>query len=295
MPLVAFVAHRKKNLGGGLAELRQILLDGGITDPLWFEVDKSSEAPKCIRKSIKQGADLIFVWGGDGMVQRSIDALGNTEIPIAILPAGTANLLATNLGVPRDLAKAVEIGLHGARRRLDVGVLNGERFAVMAGAGFDARIMDGVGQKAKQRFGRLAYFRSSVQAIKVRRSRMIIKVNGEPWFNGKASCVLFGNIGTVSGGLRIFPEAKPDDGILEIGVVTAKGWLDWLQVLVRIATRNTERSEMLTTTRGRKISVRLGRSMRYQLDGGARKKSKKLKVRTVPSAVCICVPHSINA
>ncbi len=292
MTSVAVVAHQNKHLGGGLAELRQILSANGVTDPLWFEVAKSSEAPKCIRRSIKQGADLIFVWGGDGMVQRSIDAVLDSDIPIAILPAGTANLLATNLGVPKDLAKAVDIGLHGTRRRLDVGVLNGERFAVMAGAGFDARIMGGVDQKSKERFGRVAYFRSGVQAMKARRCRMTIKVNGEPWFDGKASCVLFGNVGTVAAGLKIFPEARPDDGVLEIGVVTAKGWLDWLQVLVRVATRKTKQSTMMTTTHGRKISVRLGRSMPYELDGGARKKAKKLKVRTVPDAIYICVPDS---
>ncbi|MEO8362912.1 MAG: YegS/Rv2252/BmrU family lipid kinase [Ilumatobacteraceae bacterium] len=292
MTSVAVVAHQNKNLGGGLAELRQILLDSGVADPLWFEVAKSSEAPKMIRRSIKQGADLIFVWGGDGMVQRSVDAVADTEIPIAILPAGTANLLATNLGIPKDLAKAVDIGLNGTRRRLDVGVLNGERFAVMAGAGFDARIMGGVDQKSKQRFGRLAYFKSGLQAMKSRRSAMTIKVNGEPWFDGKASCVLFGNVGTVSGGLKIFPEARPDDGVLEIGVVTAKGWLDWLRVLIRVATRQTKQSTKLTTTHGRKISVRLGRSMRFELDGGARKKTKKLKVRVVPDAIYICVPDT---
>jgi hypothetical protein len=78
------------------------------------------------------------------MVQRCIDAVAGSSVTIAILPAGTANLLATNLGIPKDLAEAVAIGLHGSRRFLDVGVLNGERFAVMAGAGFDARIMGGL-------------------------------------------------------------------------------------------------------------------------------------------------------
>lgn len=295
MTSIAVIAHQHKHLGGGLPELRQVLAENGITDPLWYEVAKSSEAPKYIRRAIKLGADLIFVWGGDGMVQNSIDALADSGVPIAILPAGTANLLATNLGIPKDLAKAVDIGLHGTRRPLDVGLLNGERFAVMAGAGFDARIMGGVDKESKERFGRLAYFASSVQAMKAQRCRMTIKVDGDPWFDGKASCVLFGNVGTVTGGLKVFPDAKPDDGILEIGVVTAKGWLDWLRVLGRVVTRDTEKSPMLTMTHGRKISVRLGRSLPYELDGGARKKTKKLKVRVVPDAVRVCVPNTTNS
>jgi YegS/Rv2252/BmrU family lipid kinase len=239
---------------------------------------------------LKLGADLVFVWGGDGTVQRSIDALAGSDAAIAILPAGTANLLATNLEIPKDLEKAVAIGLHGSRRTLDVGVLNGERFAVMAGAGFDARIMGGVDSAAKKRFGRLAYFRSGAQALKSGRRQMKVKVDGRLWFDGKASCVLFGNVGTVTGGLRIFPDARPDDGFLEIGVVTAQRWLDWLRVWTRIVSHDPEKSPMVHMTRGRKVSVQLDRKLPYELDGGARTKTRKLKVRVEPAAVHVCVP-----
>jgi diacylglycerol kinase family enzyme len=109
-----------------------------MSDPAWFEVKKSRHAPKYARKAADRGADVVFVWGGDGTVQRCIDALAGREVAIAILPAGTANLLASNLGIPRDLAEAVRIGLHGDRRRLDTGSVNGEHFAVMAGAGWAA-------------------------------------------------------------------------------------------------------------------------------------------------------------
>jgi diacylglycerol kinase (ATP) len=292
MTSVAVVAHRDKRLGGGLPELRRTLIANGVTDPMWFEVPKSAKAPKLIRRAVKQGADLVFVWGGDGMVQRCIDAVAGSDVAIAILPAGTANLLATNLDIPKDLAEAVAIGLHGSRRSLDVGVLNGERFAVMGGAGFDARIMGGVDGAAKKRLGRAAYFGSSARAMSAGRRQMRVKVDGKLWFDGKASCVLFGNVGTVTGGLCIFPDAKPDDGLLEIGVVTAHRWSDWLRVVSRIVTRHPDASPMVKMTRGRKVSVRLDRSMPYELDGGARTKTRKLRVEVEPASVCICVPDS---
>ena len=91
------------------------------------------------------------------MVQRCIDALAGTGVTVAILPAGTANLLATNLGIPKDLAAAVDIGLHGRHRPLDVGVINGERFAVMAGTGFDAMMIKDADRGLKDKAGRLAY------------------------------------------------------------------------------------------------------------------------------------------
>ena len=139
---VAVIAHRRKSLGGGLPEFRRALEAAGITDPAWFEVPKSKKAPKQVRQALKQGAELILVWGGDGMVQRCIDALVGSDVTVGIIPAGTANLLAKNLGIPHDLDGALEIALAGRSRRLDVGVVNGEHFAVMAGAGFDARMIE---------------------------------------------------------------------------------------------------------------------------------------------------------
>ena len=113
MAEVAVVAHSGKTLGGGLEELRGALADRGYRQPLWYEVPKSRNAPNAVRKAVKDGATLVFVWGGDGMVQRCIDVLAGSETAMAILPAGTGNLLANSLGIPRDVAKGVEIGLQG--------------------------------------------------------------------------------------------------------------------------------------------------------------------------------------
>lgn len=127
---VAVIAHSRKSFGGGLPELRRILAAEGVTDPLWYEVKKSRGAPKYARRAVARGADVMFVWGGDGTVQRCINVVAGTNVAVAILPAGTANLLAANLNVPHDLAEAVRAGLHGDRRRLDTGSVNGERFTV---------------------------------------------------------------------------------------------------------------------------------------------------------------------
>jgi diacylglycerol kinase family enzyme len=123
---VAVVAHAGKTFGGGLDELRAVHATAGHRKPIWYEVAWSRLAPKAIRRAVKDGAELIFVWGGDGMVQGCIDALRRPDVAIAILPAGTGNLLATSLGISKDIAKAVHIGLHGRRRRLDVGVITQE-------------------------------------------------------------------------------------------------------------------------------------------------------------------------
>ena len=117
---VAVVAHSGKTLGGGLLELRRLLEAEGVTDLLWTEVPKSRKAPAQVQRALDEGAELVFAWGGDGMVQRCVDVLAGSETSLAIIPAGTANLFATNLGIPKDIEQAVALGLHGERRRFDV-------------------------------------------------------------------------------------------------------------------------------------------------------------------------------
>jgi diacylglycerol kinase (ATP) len=290
MSRVAVVAHQGKSLGGGLDELRAALNDAGVVKPLWYEVPKSRKAPKQARRAVKKGADLVFVWGGDGMVQRCADALAGSGATIAILPAGTANLLATNLGIPKDLAEAVDIGLHGRSRTLGLGVINGERFAVMAGAGLDARMIRDADGSLKDRVGRAAYVWTGARATRGKPARTKVRVDGSKWFSGKASCVLIGNVGTITGGLTVFTAATPDDGWLDVGVVTAKGTVQWLRVLSRMAAGQTERSPLTKLTRGRKIDIRLARKTPYELDGGDRPPASRLKVRIEPAAISVRVP-----
>ncbi len=225
----AVVAHSRKSFGGGLPELREILAREGVTDPLWYEVKKSRRAPEYARRAAARGADVIFVWGGDGTVQRCIDAVAGTDTAVAIMPAGTANLLAANLRVPHDLAEAVQVGLHGDRCRLDTGSVNGKHF-----------------------------------------------------FTGKVSCVLAANVGKILGGIEAFPEAQPDDGRLELGVVTARNPVQWARTFGRLALGHPDQSPFVKVTQGKKFRIRFDHKVRYELDGGARPASKKLRIKVRP-------------
>src|SRR2546423_15718698 len=132
---VAVIAHTGKTLGGGLGELRKLLASAGVEDPVWYEVPKSRKAPKKAAKVRDAGVDLVFVWGGDGMVQRCVDVLAGSDVPIAIIPAGTANLLADNLGIPLGLVEAVRNGLHSERHPLEPRIVTRTHLPVAARAG----------------------------------------------------------------------------------------------------------------------------------------------------------------
>jgi diacylglycerol kinase (ATP) len=287
---VAVIAHAGKSFGGGLPELRRELARQGVDDPLWIEVPKSRFASKQVERALDDGANLVFVWGGDGMVQRCVEAIGDSEAAIAIVPAGTANLLATNLGIPQDIERAVSIGLHGERRKLDVGRFNDERFAVMAGAGFDASMIRRANGTLKDRLGRVAYVWTGSESLRAKPFKAKIEVDGARWYAGPASCILVGNVGRLFGGVEVFEDARPDDGRLELGIVKADGITDWLRTLGRTAVGHAERSPLVQATTAKEIKVKLNRKVLYEVDGGARKKVKTFTIDVHPAAITICLP-----
>jgi len=286
---IAVIAHGRKRTGD-LPKLRRALERRGVLDPLWVEVPKSKKAPKQVRRLLGRGVERFVVWGGDGMAQRCIDTLAGTDATVAIVPAGTSNLLASNLGIPKDITKAVDVGLHGRRRRIDVASLNGERFAVMAGTGFDAEMIDGADGKMKRRLGRAAYLVTGAKSLRVRPFEARIRVDGSPWYKGPASCILAGNMGSLFGGVEVFPDAEPDDGLLDLAVITADGVAQWAGTVGRTIAGHPERSPSFRLTRGRKVKVKLDRKVLYELDGGARSKVKAYRLAIEPAAITVCVP-----
>jgi len=287
---VAVIAHAGKSMGGGLEELRETLDRAGVTDPLWTEVPKSKYAPERVEKALADGAETIFVWGGDGMMQRAVDAMAGTDARLAILPAGTANLFASNLGIPDDIGEAVQVGLSGRERRLDLGKMNGEHFAVMAGAGLDARMTRDVDGGPKDRYGRLAYIWAASKNLRVEPFKARIEVNGDLWYDDEASCLLVGNVGALFGGLEAFESASPEDGQLELGVTHAESLGQWARTVARTAIGSAAQSPFVQATKAERIDVEFKPKVLYELDGGDRKEVKRLKVKVKPGALTVMVP-----
>ena len=225
------------------------------------------------------------------MVQRCIDAVGTEPVVLAILPAGTGNLLAHNLGIPIDLAAG---GRGGAARRAPHDRRRPrQRRAVRGHGGHRARRADDPRCRPalKDRFGRAAYVWTGAKHLQMQPFRARIEVDGTPWFDGKAGCILVGNVGKVLGGVEAFDDVSPEDGLLELGVVTANGVTQWTRALVRTAVGSADRSKFVQTTKATKIRIKLDRKMPYELDGGDEKPVDRLKIRVEPAAVTICVPE----
>jgi YegS/Rv2252/BmrU family lipid kinase len=243
---------------------------------------------------VDDGVDHVLVWGGDGTVRRCIDTIvgdGLDHVSVGILPAGTANLLAKNLNIPIDLEAAVDIALHGQPAAIDVGVMNGEYFAVMGGTGFDAlMIKDADDNQLKERFGRVGYVRATLRSTKMDPVKVTVELDGRKWFSGKATCVLVGNVGTILGGIEAFADASPTDGRLDVGVVQAKTRTDWVRVAARSVTGRVDQSPFVDTATAKKIKIELKHKLPWQVDGGDQTPAKKYKIRCVRAAVRICQP-----
>lgn len=253
---------------------------------------KSRFAPKRVEDALEKGAELVVAWGGDGMVQRCLDVLAGTGVPLAIVPAGTANLFASNLDVPQDVREAVAVGLHGNDRELDVGRVNGERFGVMAGTGLDAKMIQAADGGLKDRFGRAAYVWTAVKEVRSDPFKARIEVNGDLWYKGNASCILLGNVGSLFAGVDVFENADPDDGFLELGVSNAEGLGDWARTMAHTVVGRPTASPFVQATKAKKVVIELDRKVPYEIDGGERGGVRRLKAKVEPRALIVRVSRN---
>jgi diacylglycerol kinase family enzyme len=145
---------------------------------------------------------------------------------------------------------------------------------------------------AKDRIGSLAYVFSGSKNISRDPAKMRVEVDGDLWFDDLASCVLVGNVGDVIGGISAFPDASPDDGVLNIGVITADSGLDWLRTLSRSMVSDPTKSPFVRTTTGTSFDVRMKVPLPFEIDGSERGTTRRIKTKVKPQAITICVPET---
>jgi len=289
--LIHVIAHAEKLPPDSRLALEGALFLAGL-EAEWTNVPKAKKAKQAAAAAVEAGADIVIVCGGDGSVRAASEGLLGTDTALAVLPVGTANLFATGYGLPFEATELIELVQSGQRRTVDSGVCNKLAFNVMAGVGFDARMIDDADEQ-KERLGMLAYVRAGLRHARAGdRFDAQVTVDGEPFFTGPAGCVLVGNIGNLKAGVMAFPAASPTDGRLDVGVVTAAGLKEWAGVLAQTVLKRPASSEHTTIGQGTEIDVRLDGKHRYELDGGCKGTTDRMKFRIKPGALTLCAPVS---
>jgi YegS/Rv2252/BmrU family lipid kinase len=290
----AVVVHPGKHydLEGFRAVVVKAMTGLGWAEPLWLETSPDDTGERLARTAVASGVDLVLASGGDGTVTACVGGVAGTGIPLGVLPCGTGNLFARNLGLPLDPDEALAVALTGAERRLDVGVANGRPFVVLAGIGFDAEMLAGASEKLKRRTGSVAYLLSGLRHLWDRPTRVVLRADGGPPLRRWASGVVVGNVvGTLQAHLQLLPDAVPDDGVLDVAVLTAWGFIGWLGLAADVMMlRRSRKTLHLRRLACRDLLVDAGRERPWEIDGEVIGVARQLRVSVKPGDLLVRVP-----
>jgi diacylglycerol kinase (ATP) len=229
------------------------------------------DAARVARAGARDDVDAVAVYGGDGTVMQAVAGIVGHEIPVGLIPGGTGNLLARNLGLPRDPAAAARVVAAGRPRTIDLGQFDNhsgsQYFSVACGTGFDAELMAGTSGKAKRRWGFAAYLvRGYLLARHAAPVPYRLTVDGES-FDVEATSIVVANCGKfIPPLLGLAPGIAPDDGQLDVVVLKAKGVVQAANVIWKMFTRRVD-GRAVRSFRGREVTVEAQPKRPVQLDG----------------------------
>lgn len=268
---------------------------GGLDTEIVF-TREAGHGDELAQAAIDGGAEIIIAHGGDGTIMDIAPAMERTGRPLGILPAGTGNRLADNLGIAWEPEAAARVILEGRTRNIDLGEMitqQGNRhFAVAAGCGFDAEIMHRTSRKTKKTFGIGAYLANGIPvAMNMPRSHLRVEADGAV-IEREAVSVIIANCGEILPSGRKFAEQiQLDDGALDVFVLDALNFAAALRVTWLLARGQALGDPRVSMLRGSDIRVIAEPVHAAQADGDPWG-STPLTARVLPRALCVYAPVS---
>jgi diacylglycerol kinase family enzyme len=315
MPSAAVVINRTlvRDLGRFRRRCREAAAAAGW-EPSFLETTLDDPGPGQARSAVAAGARMVVAAGGDGTVRACAHALAGTQVPLAIVPLGTANLAARALGVPPRTGGALAAAFGGHERRIDlaaaqladtaggagaggraegagaVGAAGALTFAAMAGIGLDAQVVAATPRLLKRRAGWLAYAAAGAAHLPGRGVWFTVRLDdGEPLAR-RARCVVVGNVGLLPGGFALLPRARLDDGVLDVGILAPAGPGGWLRVAHRVVTGGGRDGPQLVTLQARRIEITAEAPLPREVDGEVIPPGRSLTVTLLRRSLTVRVP-----
>jgi YegS/Rv2252/BmrU family lipid kinase len=267
----------------------------GWSNTLWLETSAEDPGRAMTQQAVAEQVDLVIGAGGDGTIRYVADGLAHTGIPMGLVPAGTGNQLARNLNLPLEEVEAIEVALSGQVREIDLVRITvddraPEHFAVMAGIGVDAMIMDGTSEDLKDKVGSAAYFVAAAKALGRLPVRLTVQLDNNRPVRRHAMLCVIGNVGTLRGNLTLIPGASPEDGLLDLYIASPRRFWHWVKVALRLITRRAKKDDQVDQHMGKTVRIMIDGKDNYQLDGDVVGESTALFAEIQPGALAVCVP-----
>jgi diacylglycerol kinase family enzyme len=286
--------------------LAEVARDVGQPEPTLVETTEDDPGFGQTRDALEAGATLVCALGGDGTVRAVAQELVGTGVPLGLLPGGTGNLLARNVGGKvHPLEDAARVALTGRDRRIDVGWLvldpapdqregipepapNVHCFTVMAGVGFDAQMMADAPEGVKDKVGWAAYVASGGKHLTDPPFSLDLVVDGETSGSRKARTVVVGNCGELTGGMRLLPDALFDDGRLDVATVSPESLTQWIGVAARVLANRADGPALERVT-GCDVTVAVDPPQLCVVDGDVLTEASTIRFVLQPSSLVLRV------
>jgi YegS/Rv2252/BmrU family lipid kinase len=260
---------------------------GCQVDPRVHVTTGPGDARVAAAGAVEGGAELVVAWGGDGTINEVASALAGTGVPLGIVPAGSGNGLARELGLPWKPADAILHAVVASARSIDVGDIDGRVFVNVAGLGLDALIARRFNALRRRRHGIVTYVRATIAELKAFEPlRCAIEADGER-LEASAAIVAFANLAQYGNRARIAPGASPDDGLLDLVIVESDRLLAILWRARRLFDGSLLRDGRVRHRRVREARVETGVPTWCHADGEPAPAALVTRVRVRPGALLV--------
>jgi diacylglycerol kinase (ATP) len=252
--------------------------------------ERGGHARELAASALADGASLVIAWGGDGTINEVASTLVGSDTPLGIIPAGSGNGFANELGLSPDPIRAVSTALNGRTRTIDAGEFDGRRFFNIAGSGFDAVVAEQFNRRALGRRGMGPYVRIAArELLRYKGLRYRIVLDGQELITN-ALLIAFANGREYGNRIRLAPGAKMDDGKLEAIVVEDRSPLARMWSCRFVALGRIERTPGVIVRGIETASIETDGDIVYHLDGELGRARGRVDVRVLPKALAVKVP-----
>lgn len=269
----------------------------GMPSPITLATTEEDAGHAMARSALDQGADVVLAAGGDGTVRAVAAAVTGSQAALGVIPLGTGNLFARNIGLPyADMEACVDAAIHGMGHRVDTlslrlqrvnGRWDEENSLVIAGGGLDAEVMGDTRESLKQRAGWLAYGEAGIRHVIGKRHTITVRLDDGDPETYRVRSILMANCGSLQANMLLVPSARMDDGLMDVVMLTPRHPWDWARIVLKTVARFSAEIPVMTVRQATLCRVEASEPLPFQLDGDAVGEVIGVETRIQPASLVV--------